>query len=147
MAYDLVPFELEDGTKSDVVFFLSNDGSSLLVRFTEECRDKLAALKLAKAIESVHTIGVDASRHGRRLKKLKGQSANDLYEVVTNKCTARAYAFLIEGEMILVIADIAPKTHSGAGKKEVSGAIARLQNKRADLEEALKRRYGHGKEV
>lgn len=147
MSYELVPLKLKDGTESNVVYFLCDDGLNPLTEFAKECRDKLAVAKITKAIEAVHEIGVDMSRHSKRLKKLEGSNDNDLYEIVTNKCTARAYSFLIDGELAIVIALIIQKTHSGKGKKDVSGGIERLQNKRPQLEEALKRRSSHGEEL
>lgn len=146
--HELEPLKLNDGTESKVVYFLCEDGVNPFTKFAKECRDKQAVMKLLKAIEAVHEIGVDMSRHTKRLKKLEGGGDDDdLYEIVTNKCTARAYSFLIDGDLAIVIALLLQKTHSGKGKKDVSVGIEKLQNKRPHLAEALKRRSNHGKEI
>jgi hypothetical protein len=83
----------------------------------------------------------------RRLKKLEGCNDNDLYEIVTKGCTARAYTFLIDGDLAIAIALILQKTHSGKGKKVVGAGIGIMQRKRPQLEEALRGRSKHGAEI
>lgn len=147
MAYELIPLKLKDGTESKVVYFLCDDGLNPLTEFAKKCRDRQTVMKMAKAIEAVHSIGIDRSRHSKRLKKLEGGSNDDMYEIVTNKCTARAYSFLIDGDLAIVIALLIPRTHSGKGKKDVNAGINKMQSKRPYLEEALKRRNDHGAEI
>lgn len=147
MANELKPLKLSDGTESKVVYFLCNGDSHPMKEFASECRDGRAVMKMAKAIESVHEIGVEQSRMLRRLKKLEGCNDNDLYEIVTKGCTARAYTFLIDGDLAIAIALILQKTHSGKGKKVVGAGIEKMQRKRPQLEEALRGRSKHGAEI
>ena len=98
LACNLVPLKLKDGTESDIVYFLCDGGSNPFDVFVKDCRDGQAIEKMAKAIESVHTIGVGQSRCVDRLKKLRGNADADMYEITVNKCTARAYLFTIDGE-------------------------------------------------
>ena len=146
MASELVPLKLKNGTESKVVFFLCENGSSPFDEFKKECNDKRVIEKMATAIEGVDRIGVRLARLNGRIKPLKQGKENDLYEIPVRGCTARAYSFLIDGELAIAIAFILPKTHQGQGKKVVNAGIERLKNKRPQLEKALKRR-NHGKAI
>lgn len=147
MVSKLVPYQLKNGVSSKVVYLLCDGDSTPFEDFKKECRDKNAIAKMAKAIESIDEIGVQLSRQFNRLKPLKGGGANDLYEIAVKGCTARAYSFLIDGELAIAIAFILPRTHQGQGKRIVSASIERLNKKRIQLDEALKRRNEYGPEL
>jgi thiamine monophosphate synthase len=136
-----------DGTKSAVVFFLCEGEETPMRELAKSCRNNSAAVKIAKAIESVDEIGITASRVLKRLKPLRGTSDNDLYEITTKGCTARAYTFLIDGEAAIAIAHIKEKTHSGKGNKDIRMAIAKLNGMRPLLEEALRGRSNNGTQI
>ena len=147
MASKLVPYRLKNGVNSKVVYLLCEGDTTPFDDFIKECRDKTAIAKMAKAIESIDEIGVQLSRQFNRLKPLKGGDASDLYEITVKGCTARAYSFLIDGELAIAIAFFLPKTHQGQGKRIVNASIERLSKKRKQLDEALKRRNEYGPEL
>lgn len=147
MACRLVPLKRSNGAESAVVFFLCEDNETPMQAFARSCRNKSAVVKIAKAIESVDEIGINSSRVLKRLKPLRGTSENDLYEITTNGCTARAYTFLINGQRAVAIAYIKEKTHSGKGNGDVRAAIAKLSGMRPLLEEALHERSNNGTQV
>lgn len=147
LGYELVPFKLRDGTTSPVVFFLCKDGEEPCDIFPGGCRNDDAIAKMLKTLETVHGLGVNASRAWGRVKPLKGGDGNDLFEIAPSGCTTRAYSFLIDDESAIAVAFVLFVTHSGAGKKVVNSGIKRLRKLRPALNEALRKRSEDGSGV
>lgn len=140
MGFRIEPLKLKGKEESGCVFFLCEGEETPLERFLADCRDPMAAAKMATAIESIHDIGIEPARNMKRLRQLKGGKSSDLYEIRTNRCTARAYSFLINNQKAIAIAYIEERTHSGKGKKDVDRARSKLEDYRNALNEALKKR-------
>lgn len=139
LAFHLKPLELKDGVFSNVVFFICDGDQNLFHEFVEECDDQEASGKMATIITSIHTIGINKSIETKRLRKVKG-GAPDLYEIRTNKCTARAYTFLIDDRQAIAISFFEQATHSGTGRKDVQRARKKLESRRDSLNEAIENR-------